>query len=299
LAVVLNFTLFAFNLNADPGTSGAEYLRLGAGARAAAMGEAFTPLADGAASLFWNPAGLGFTKWKEVQASQLVGIERVATQHVAYAHPFGEKTAAGLGVVRLDSGDLEGRDEFDLPTENFNVTGLAAVLGAGRRLTPRLSAGLAVKWASQKVADQSGSAVAADLGAQYEWPLPGHSVRWGAAARNLGGKIGPGEKADLPTEYRVGVADRLAKETLVLSAEGVFPTDTDPRLNAGAEVFVAGFFSLRAGYRFLRDDATGVGGLTAGFGLIYPKVQDYVVDYAYSGQGDLGSAHRLSLSVRF
>ncbi len=39
-------------------TSMLTFLKIGVGARAVAMGEAFTPIADDATAMFWNPAGL-------------------------------------------------------------------------------------------------------------------------------------------------------------------------------------------------------------------------------------------------
>src|SRR5438034_445996 len=41
------------------GSSGAEFLRVGMGARPAALGENFTGLADDVTTAVWNPAGLG------------------------------------------------------------------------------------------------------------------------------------------------------------------------------------------------------------------------------------------------
>ena len=40
------------------GTTAAQFLKLGAGARAVAMGEAFSAVADDASALYWNPAAL-------------------------------------------------------------------------------------------------------------------------------------------------------------------------------------------------------------------------------------------------
>ena len=41
------------------GTSGGQILNMGVGARAIAMGEAYTAQADDVSSLYWNPAGIG------------------------------------------------------------------------------------------------------------------------------------------------------------------------------------------------------------------------------------------------
>jgi hypothetical protein len=57
--------------------------------------------------------------------------------------------------------------------------------------------------------------------------------------------------------------------------------------------------ALRAGYRFRRSDVSGADGITAGLGLAYSRGLDYVLDYAFAGQGDLGASHRVSLTLRY
>src|SRR4030081_2917596 len=49
------------------GTTGAEILKIGVGARAIAMGEAYAAQADDVSSLYWNPGGLALMQ--ERQAS--------------------------------------------------------------------------------------------------------------------------------------------------------------------------------------------------------------------------------------
>src|SRR5690242_3299611 len=50
-----------------PGTTGADFLKIGLGARAMGMGEAYVAQADDVSSLYWNPAGLALMQ--ERQAS--------------------------------------------------------------------------------------------------------------------------------------------------------------------------------------------------------------------------------------
>ena len=40
------------------GTAGAQFLKIGTGARAVGMGEAFVAVADDASAIWWNPAGV-------------------------------------------------------------------------------------------------------------------------------------------------------------------------------------------------------------------------------------------------
>jgi long-subunit fatty acid transport protein len=54
------------------GTFGAQFLQIGTTARAAGMGSAYTAVADDAASVFWNPAGLVNLRGSEFVLSHVV-----------------------------------------------------------------------------------------------------------------------------------------------------------------------------------------------------------------------------------
>ena len=51
------------------GISSLQFLKIGVGGRASAMGDAFIAIADDASALYWNPAGLVFAKQNEVMFS--------------------------------------------------------------------------------------------------------------------------------------------------------------------------------------------------------------------------------------
>jgi hypothetical protein len=48
------------------GTTAGQFLKIGVGARALAMGSAFSSVSGDAASLYWNPAGLSRLKKNEI-----------------------------------------------------------------------------------------------------------------------------------------------------------------------------------------------------------------------------------------
>ncbi len=54
LILILSFNCYA----AGPGTTAASFLKIGVGARAAAMGDAFTAVADDPTALYWKLANL-------------------------------------------------------------------------------------------------------------------------------------------------------------------------------------------------------------------------------------------------
>src|SRR5262245_1106221 len=80
---------------ASKGTSGAQFLRIGVGARGPGMAGAFSPIADDASSIFWNPAGLARMDKREVQVSYNAYFKDTASQFIAYGHPTAERGTFG------------------------------------------------------------------------------------------------------------------------------------------------------------------------------------------------------------
>ena len=77
--------------SSDRGTSSAELLKLGVGARAVAMGEAFSAAADDATALYWNAAGL----------------TRVSAQSATFMHaPYVDGSFFNYAVYGRKLGDL-------------------------------------------------------------------------------------------------------------------------------------------------------------------------------------------------
>jgi len=64
----LIFTRHVSSAN-GPGTAAGNFLKIGVGARAAALGDAFTVLVDDSTSLYWNPAGLARIKERQLSAT--------------------------------------------------------------------------------------------------------------------------------------------------------------------------------------------------------------------------------------
>ncbi|MFH1007194.1 MAG: UPF0164 family protein [Candidatus Latescibacterota bacterium] len=85
------------------------FLSLGVGARAIALGGAFSAMADDGTAFFWNPAGLARLERPEVTMmySSLFGLtDALASHHVlAYAHPL-KGIHFSAGWIRLGVDDI-------------------------------------------------------------------------------------------------------------------------------------------------------------------------------------------------
>lgn len=112
VSVALGLALFAaVPAHASPDKYAAEFLRVGAGARALGMGGAFLAVSDDATAGYWNPAGLNYLKNRSVlymhseeQRSQ------VHYDFLAVALPQGgdegQRSALGISLVRLGVDDI-------------------------------------------------------------------------------------------------------------------------------------------------------------------------------------------------
>jgi len=161
----------------DAGQPG-EFLRYGVGARALAMGRAFTAVADDASAVYWNPGGLvalyrkgfdlmfmradlyGGTKYSYLAA----GIP--LTEFQIDSPVFGD-LSLGIGYVRLFTGGFEARDEFNTPGAEFSDIQDAWILCIARRiefLGQEIGLGGNFKYISHKLFGKESSTFGLDFG---------------------------------------------------------------------------------------------------------------------------------------
>ena len=106
-------------------------------------------------------------------------------------------------------------------------------------------------------------------------------------------------KSDLPKKLKAGFSLKLFEEKVTANTEVDYPFISDMTAGIGFEYMLSEIFILRLGYKFFRDDLTGIEPLTFGFGIVYSQKQDFIFDYAFSNVGDLGYSNKASAGVRF
>ena len=77
-------------------TSSAQFLKMGAGARAAGMADAFSAVADDVTAGYWNPAGLQQISSPEMSVMQNNSLVETQYQYAGAALPMGPSTATAL-----------------------------------------------------------------------------------------------------------------------------------------------------------------------------------------------------------
>ncbi len=283
-------TLFA------AGKSGLSFLKIGAGARAAALGEAFVAVPNASsASLFWNPAGMVWTDKAQAHATYNQWIQDVDHQLASITWPT-KSGAFGLSTIFTSIGGIERRTtateqpEGEISANDFTI-GLAYA-----RKFDQYAVGIHVKYLYEKIYLETAYGFAADFGVQTALGVPGLFA--GLAVQNLGYTTElVNEKIDLPTTIRAGAFYRLPKEIGV--SRFAFTTDfvkivnQESHLQLGLEVTIGPMILARAGWMTGYDERTW----SAGFGLVLGPV---LMDFAFVPfDSDLGSSQQFSFLYYF
>lgn len=305
LALLLAF-FPAFAAASDPGTTAANFLKLGVGPRAIGMGEAQVGLADDAYSVYWNPAGLAQLNGREAAFTHNQYFEGIKEEFAAYAQPLSETSAVGgsityLGIEKFQGYDAVGQAGNQVGANDVSFSGsYAKSFWHDPRLGSLLSVGATVKYLRESLDGVSASAFAVDGGLLYSpgrgWSELLKGWRGGLTIRNLGSSMKfDQESFTLPRSITAGVSytGQFWGEEVTFAADGQQPNDGHRIFGIGAEVLTLNTLILRAGYTSRSDLGNG---LRVGAGIRFKTVQ---VDYAYAGAGPFGAAHRIGISLRF
>lgn len=284
--IIFAIAFFSTNSAADKGdvgTTSANFLKIGIGARAVAMGEAFTALVDDGSSLYWNPAGLTQIKNRQFFATYNMWFQSISQGYLSYILPSG-KNVLGFALNYVDMGKIQGYDEAGSPTYEFGASDVLLQIAYAKKMAKDFSLGISVGYLRDTIDDNQQTAFHANIGLIKSIPY----FNLGLAVQNLGFNL----KGDpLPLTYKLGLAAKIS--SITLSCDVAFPNDNETYFCTGMEFLLSQNFALRAGYRSNRDVGSGI---SAGMGFNLDKV---VVDYAYVPYAELGDTHRVSLGISF
>ncbi|MDI6736085.1 MAG: PorV/PorQ family protein [bacterium] len=284
----------------DKGDSGAAFLKLGAGARASALGEAYVGLADDVTAAYWNPAGLAQLEEKQacfMYLTPLSKVDNLAYNYLSLVIPNEETDVVGISVYYLDYGNMDEHIDADgIPDGRWGASDISVAYSRGKKIRDDLAIGGTFKAITTKIADKKANTVAVDVGVLYHTTKPGLNL--GAVIRNFGLKIKYMKEGDkLPLALKGGLSYHLADIPLTLVCDVTLPNDNDTYFGCGGEYVVKEVLALRAGYKSGPQDEGS--GLSAGFGLLIENVSQLTFEYAYQPYGELGNSHYVSLQRRF
>jgi long-subunit fatty acid transport protein len=295
------------------GITAADFLKIGVGARANAMGESFAAVDNDAYALFYNPAGITQFDKTEIAISHSTWFVGLQHDFIGGVYHLDGQNSVGISIVSLQSDDMPVTTEFQPYGTGayFKYGDLALAATYARRMTDNFSFGVSVKYVNETLAELSMRGVLIDLGTYY-WTGLG-TTRFAVSVSNFGGQLTPSGTVTLvdgttvsdfqsfspPTIFRIGFAfEPYQDETnkLTASAQLNHPADNSENISIGTEYSYQSSFFLRAGYKINVDEqsyAVGAGvRVDARFALVF-------FDYAYTPYQRLGDVHRFSLNLRF
>jgi outer membrane protein OmpA-like peptidoglycan-associated protein len=281
------------------GTTSANFLKIPAHARPAAMGEAFTAVSDDESALLYNPAGTARALRHQVSATHIEWFQGIGLEHLGGIASLGSLGSLGLGVSWLQVESLVRTERIANgpdPLANFNELGSfrpfdLAIQGVWAwQPIPYWNAGIGTKAVTQSIDDAQGWGFGVDLGMQrtalWGWLDAGLLLQNLGSAINVGGT--PFEQ---PLTVRVGAAGRFWQRRALISTDLSIPVDNALIPAVGAELWVARALALRGGWR---------GGYasqpTAGLGFRFSIFQ---LDYAWQPFSELGNTQRVTATMLF
>lgn len=312
---LLLFGALAVPAAAQPGASLSSFqlLRFDASARTAALGGAYTAVADGDVNaMFYNPAIPSPATSRIPSLSYLNHLAGIDAGTLAYSQTLsGGKTTLSGGLRFAHWGTLQRRNRRGERTGTFAAGDLALTLGAARSLGSFVRYGANVHLLYTQIEDADAMALATDLGLLYR--VPSRQLTVGASLRHLGMAIDgfPTKKPTLPVDLQLGISKRLAHLPVLLSLTAYDLTEMGTgvkggstldhvlgHLTFGGELRLGGALRLRLGYNHRQSwgqalaEGFDLGGLGAGFGVVFSGI---AVDYAYNSWSKLGGLHQFTV----
>lgn len=291
------------------GISTAQFLKIGVGGRASALGDAFVAVANDASALYWNPAGLTQFDQNQVFFSHNNWVADIDHDFLGLIYHLDATNAFGVAVTSLRMQDMPVTTEFAPfgTGEYFGFSDIAVAITYSRKMTDQFSFGGTVRYIEETLDKLKMRGVMIDLGTYY-WTGLG-TTRFAVVVSNFGNQLAPDgkvilvgkrEKSDWqsfspPTIFRIGFAFepyQTDDNKITASLQLNHPNDNSENLVTGIEYNWRNIVYLRGGYKFNVDEQDYSFG--AGFNVPI-SIADFTLDYAFSNFERLGSSHRFSL----
>jgi hypothetical protein len=269
--------------------SGMQFLKIGQGARAVGMGEAYTAVSDDINAMFWNGAGLihvekfayqaNYTRW--LAGTELYSLAAVYNTHSSRGEVI------GISVINQQVDPIEETTIYqpDGTGNTIDVGQMAVGFLYAVKFTDKFSFSAKLNYVQETLFTSTTKSFTVDLGSYFYTGFK--SLRVAMAFRNFG----PDQKSQeanfsylMPLTYNMGVAAEVYGEKddpvyLTASFESAFPIDYEQRYHLGGELWVQNLVALRAGWKWNYDlESLALG---AGFKQTVGG-RTFTVDVAYS-----------------
>jgi hypothetical protein len=304
-------------------TSMLTFLKIGVGARAVGLGEAFTSIADDATAMYWNPAGLALLREKRLHFTHTNWPAEIDYENAILTIPLPAwDMGMGVHVASVRTNLDYTTEEEPLPHgRTFSYSDFLLGVGVAREFTDRFSFGFNIKYIREDLGSEVGGSIihswVADVGTMFH--LPYRNFRMNMTWSNMGLPGGdpdpqgsfisypPGED---PVEFGYrgfSPASIFAFGASIEPLQGRYhrllatvqfdhPADTAERLKMGGELWLGNVLALRSGWNPRADEMK----FSAGFGIRGGFGNTFLnIDYAYTDGNALGRVDRFSVEMEF
>ena len=275
------------------GNAGAQFLKIDGGTRGPALGGAYTALAEGIQSVYYNPAGIANIQGIGMNVSHAAWLADMSHESLAAAYTTAQGTFAISGVALLSGDIMETTVTEPEGTGNtFTANSYAFGLSYARALTNKFSGGVTLKLIQENLADVSAGTWAFDVGALYRTGLRGN-LKLGFAVRNFGPDYrfeGPGleyrttkgenpqEDEDVVASYRADIFAlpmnlqlgfaydlfRSSMHSFTVMVNGYNAVDQSETIAMGFEYWFMNTLALRVGHTEINNIDWSTGELQTG-----------------------------------
>jgi len=274
------------------GTTAANFLLIGNGGRAVAMGGASRASANDATAIYWNPGQLAEVDTRSIYLSNRFGGLGMHQGYFGAAMPIKQGTV-GVAATYFTSGGIDGLDENAVSTGDFKASDILISGAFGKRIKKFFNVGVTAGVLFDSIDDSKENSFMATLGGSFDMPdtlkLMGKAInvpdnlQLAMVIGNIGSGLG---NDDLPMLYSFGAA--WQRKRLIVEADVTGVKDGGAHFSAGFE-YLFDRFAPRAGFNSRPDAGTG---LRIGIGVF---LRDLIIDYAYVPGGDISDHHYLGV----
>lgn len=284
-----------------PGSSDAQFLKIGVSPRAAAMGGAFISVSNGAEATYYNPAALSRIQNMDFMFTHTSWFAGINHEFAAAVKNFGNIGTFGISVIALYTDEMEVRTPLqpEGTGETFYSGNYKFGLSYSRFLTDRVTFGGTFNFIHMSLfQDIKANAISGDIAVLYVTDFRG--FRFGMKIANFGSEITyVNESYPQPTNFQFGLslnALETGTQELLVAFSATKPNDGKPLGQFGLEWNWTKIVYLRGGYELNHEVAS----YSFGGGLHW-DVSNHLLkfDYSYSDFSLLGGAHRFSLGFTF
>lgn len=264
-------------------------LRMGVGARALAMGGAYTAVASDATAGYWNPAALAQIEKLSIStmiAANMANDRKYNYASIAYRFDWG---AVGFSWMNAGTSEIKyGDDNGKAPGSTFDANDHVFLFSYGSKME-KFYFGANFKVIASKIEEMSHTGIGFDAAAKYS---VNDKADLGITVGDLGTKVG---RNTVPVVFRIGGCVKpMEGISLPVEIEKI-QNRGDLKLRLGGEYA----YSFAENYMGMIRGGVNDGHFAIGAGL--KIMNQFTIDYAYVSEVSnvFDENHRISLSFNW